>query len=114
MKREIIDGGEELDVAAPRCYFGKIACLQTSWTEANPLRRFHVCPNSSGRRKKGCGFFVWVDVEFPPREKALVSCLLRRLKELEKDIGRRQSRERKLMGWLILSWVMFLLVWHFL
>ncbi|PQQ06094.1 uncharacterized protein Pyn_16277 [Prunus yedoensis var. nudiflora] len=103
MKREIMDEGEELDVVAPRCYCGKIARLQTSWTEANPLRRFHVCPNSSGRRKKGCGFFVWVDVEFPPREKALVSWLLRRLKELEKHVGRRQSRERKLMGWLILS-----------
>ncbi|KAL6279202.1 hypothetical protein ACE6H2_016083 [Prunus campanulata] len=114
MKREIIDGGEELDVAAPRCFCGKIVLLQTSWTVANPLRRFHVCPNSSGRRQKGCGFFVWVDVEFPPSEKALVSWLLKRLKELEKDVGRRQSRERKLMGWLILSWVMFLLFWHFL
>ncbi|CAL2237705.1 unnamed protein product [Prunus armeniaca] len=92
MKLEIIDGGEELDVMAPRCFCGKIACLQTSWTEANPLRRFHSM-------KKGCGFFVWVDDEFPPREKALVSWLLRRLKELEKDVGRRQSRERKLIGW---------------
>ncbi|CAL2255387.1 unnamed protein product [Prunus armeniaca] len=87
MKTEIVDRGEELDVAAPRCFCGKIARLQTSWTEANPLRRFHVCPNSSG-----------VDVEFPPREKALVSWLLRRLKELEKDVGHRQARERKLMG----------------
>ncbi|CAL2248167.1 unnamed protein product [Prunus armeniaca] len=107
MKTDIVDRGEELDVAAPRCFCGKIARLQTSWTEANPLRRFHVCPNSSGlmqRRKKGCGFFVWVDVEFLPREKALVSWLLRRLKELEKDIGHRQARERKLMSWLILSW----------
>ncbi|CAL8161466.1 unnamed protein product [Prunus armeniaca] len=114
MKTEIVDRGEELDVAAPRYFCGKIARLQTSWTEANPLRRFHVCPNSSGRRKKGCGFFVWVDVEFPPREKALVSWLLRRLKELEKDVGHCQARERKLMGWLILSWglVMVVLFWQ--
>ncbi|PQQ08194.1 uncharacterized protein Pyn_31894 [Prunus yedoensis var. nudiflora] len=104
MKREIIDGGEELDVAAPHCFCGKIARLQTSWIEANPLRRFHVCPNSSGRRKKGCGFVVWVDVEFPPREKALVSWLLRRLKELEKDVGRRQSRERNCHKMWALQW----------
>ncbi|CAL8156041.1 unnamed protein product [Prunus armeniaca] len=61
MKTEIVDRGEELDVAAPRFFCGKIARLQTSWTEANPLRRFHVCPNSLGRRKKGCGFlFGWM------------------------------------------------------
>ncbi|PQQ09096.1 hypothetical protein Pyn_24444 [Prunus yedoensis var. nudiflora] len=41
MRLEIIDEGEELDVVAPRCFCGKIARLQTSWTEANPLRRFH-------------------------------------------------------------------------
>ncbi|CAL8151219.1 unnamed protein product [Prunus armeniaca] len=87
MKTEIVDRGEKLDVAASRCFCGKIASLQTSWTEANPLRRFHVCPNSSGRRKKICGFFVWVNVEFPPREKASVSWLLRRLKELERTLG---------------------------
>ncbi|CAL9017928.1 unnamed protein product, partial [Prunus brigantina] len=45
--------------------------------------------------EKGCGFFGWVDVEFRPREKALVSWLLRRLKELKKDVGHRQARERK-------------------
>ncbi|PQM36799.1 hypothetical protein Pyn_37540 [Prunus yedoensis var. nudiflora] len=55
MKREIIKGGEELEVAAPRCFCGKIARLQTSWTEANPLRRFHVCPNSSWEEKR-----MWV------------------------------------------------------
>ncbi|PQQ07551.1 hypothetical protein Pyn_04360 [Prunus yedoensis var. nudiflora] len=66
MRLEVIDGGEELDVVAPRCFCGKIAHLQTSWIEANPRRRFHVCPKSSGRRKKDVGFFVWVDVEFPP------------------------------------------------
>ncbi|PQM34211.1 hypothetical protein Pyn_12887 [Prunus yedoensis var. nudiflora] len=59
MRPEIIDGGEELDVATPRCFCGKIARLQTSWTEANPLRRFHV--------------FCLGGVEFPPREKAMVT-----------------------------------------
>ncbi|ONI30838.1 hypothetical protein PRUPE_1G276400 [Prunus persica] len=54
MKPEIIDGWEELDLVAQRCFCGKLARLQTSWTEVNPLRRFHVCPNSSGIRKKGC------------------------------------------------------------
>lgn len=39
-------GGEELAVAAPHCYCGRLARLQTSWTESNPLRRFFVCPKS--------------------------------------------------------------------
>ncbi|CAL2231237.1 unnamed protein product [Prunus armeniaca] len=38
--------GEELAVAAPHCYCGRLTQLQTSWIESNPLRRFFVCPKS--------------------------------------------------------------------
>ncbi|KAL6294031.1 hypothetical protein ACE6H2_002173 [Prunus campanulata] len=38
--------GEELGIVAPHCYCGRLAWLQTSWAESNPLRRFFVCPKS--------------------------------------------------------------------
>ncbi|PQM36412.1 uncharacterized protein Pyn_37184 [Prunus yedoensis var. nudiflora] len=75
-------GGEELAVAAPHCYCGRLARLQTSWTESNPFRRFFVCPKSE-RGKNGCGFFVWVDIEMPRRERALMAWLLRTKREVE-------------------------------
>ncbi|CAL2273412.1 unnamed protein product [Prunus armeniaca] len=53
MGPEIIDGWEELDVVAQRCFCGKIDRIQTSWTKANPLQRFHVCSKSLGVH------FVW-------------------------------------------------------
>ncbi|KAI5352275.1 hypothetical protein L3X38_005166 [Prunus dulcis] len=31
-------------IVAPHCYCGKLARLQTSWTESNLLWRFFVCP----------------------------------------------------------------------
>ncbi|CAL2281399.1 unnamed protein product [Prunus armeniaca] len=66
--------GEEVALVAPDCYCGRLARLQTSWTESNPLRRWG---------KKGYGFFVWVDIEMPPRERALMAWLLRTKREFE-------------------------------
>ncbi|PQP98706.1 uncharacterized protein Pyn_14117 [Prunus yedoensis var. nudiflora] len=43
--------GEELAVAAPHCYYGRLAWLQTSWIESNSLRRFFVCPKSEGEKR---------------------------------------------------------------
>ncbi|CAL8136748.1 unnamed protein product [Prunus armeniaca] len=61
--------GEEVAGAAPDCYCGRLALLQTSWTESNPLQRFFVCPKSK------------VDIEMPPHERALMAWLLRTKKE---------------------------------
>ncbi|CAL8167928.1 unnamed protein product [Prunus armeniaca] len=78
--------GEEVALAAPNCYCGRLAWLQTSWTKSNPLWRFFVCPKSD-RGKKGCGFFVWVDIEMPPCERALIAWLLRTKREFEDQIS---------------------------
>ncbi|PQQ00782.1 uncharacterized protein Pyn_40489 [Prunus yedoensis var. nudiflora] len=51
--------GEELGVAAPHCYCGRLAQLQTSWTESNPLRRFFVCPKSEVEGKKQLWVFLY-------------------------------------------------------
>ncbi|PQQ11973.1 uncharacterized protein Pyn_05038 [Prunus yedoensis var. nudiflora] len=90
-------GGEELAIAAPHCYCGRLARLQTSWTESNPLRRFF-------RGKSSCGFFVWVDIEMPRRERALMAWLLRTKREVEDQIVRARAREKKLWIALFMSW----------
>ncbi|PQQ16241.1 uncharacterized protein Pyn_00817 [Prunus yedoensis var. nudiflora] len=85
--------GEELAIAAPHCYCGRLSRMQTSWTESNPLRR----------GKNSCGFFVWVDIEMPPRERALMTWLLRTKREVEDQIGRERAREKKLWIALFIS-----------
>ncbi|CAL9004041.1 unnamed protein product [Prunus brigantina] len=102
--------GEEVAIAAPDCYCGRLARLQTSWTESNPLRRFFVCPKSE-RGEKGCGFFVWVDIEMPPRERALMAWLLRTKREFEDQIGRARAREKKLWIALFVSWAFVFMIW---
>ncbi|KAI5339968.1 hypothetical protein L3X38_019242 [Prunus dulcis] len=74
---------------------GRLAWLQTSWTESNPLRRFSVSPKLE-RGKNGCGFFVWVDIEMPHRERAMMAWLLRTKREVEDHIGRARAKGKKL------------------
>ncbi|BBN70394.1 hypothetical protein Prudu_1467S000600 [Prunus dulcis] len=64
--------GEEAHIVAPCCHCGKVARLQTSWTESNPMRRFPVC-SKSGRRNNSCRFFYWVDDEMPPHKKGVMA-----------------------------------------
>ncbi|CAL9007739.1 unnamed protein product, partial [Prunus brigantina] len=61
--------GEEVAIAAPDCYCGRLARLQTSWTESNPLRRFFVCPKSEVGGKKAVGFLYGLILKcLPVRE----------------------------------------------
>ncbi|BFG34823.1 hypothetical protein CerSpe_210970 [Prunus speciosa] len=103
-------GGEELAIAAPHCYCGRLARLQTSWTESTPLRRFFVCPKLE-RGKNGCGFFVWVDIEMPRRERALMAWLLRTKREVEDQIVHARAREKKLWIALFISWAFVFMIW---
>ncbi|CAL8090336.1 unnamed protein product [Prunus armeniaca] len=102
--------GEEVAIAAPDCYCGGLARLQTSWTESNPLQRFFVCPKSE-RGKKGCEFFVWVDIEMPPYERALMAWLLRTKRGFEDQIRRARAREKKLWIALFISWAFVFMIW---
>ncbi|CAL9008977.1 unnamed protein product, partial [Prunus brigantina] len=88
--------GEEVAIAAPRLLLWEACSAADFLDESNPLRRFFVCPKG----KKGCGFFVWVDIEMPPRERALMAWLLRTKREFEDQIGRARAREKKL--WIAL------------
>ncbi|CAL8170160.1 unnamed protein product [Prunus armeniaca] len=94
--------GEEVTVAAPNCYCGRLAWLLTSWIKSNPLWR---------GGKKGCGFFVWVDIEMPPRERSLMAWLLRTKREVEDQIGRARAREKKLWISLFISWAFVFMIW---
>ncbi|BFG16358.1 hypothetical protein CerSpe_026320 [Prunus speciosa] len=103
--------GEELAVAAPHCYCGRLAWLQTSWTESNSLRRFFVCPKSEVGGKTIVVFFVWIDIEMPPHERALVAWLLRTMREVEDQIRCARAREKKLWIALFISWAFVFIVW---
>ncbi|CAA0808921.1 Unknown protein [Striga hermonthica] len=49
---------------SPFCNCGKKAKLWTSWTEANPGRRFNGCEDWE---IGGCIFFAWEDPPIPRR-----------------------------------------------
>ncbi|KAL6276775.1 hypothetical protein ACE6H2_020376 [Prunus campanulata] len=42
--------GEEINILATHCYYLRVARLQTSWTEANPLPRFQACAKSGAKQ----------------------------------------------------------------
>jgi len=64
------------------CYCGVNSPLVTSWTDANPGKRFHGCERYFVRRK--CNFFRWYDPEVPDRQKKIIRALLRKNDELKK------------------------------
>ncbi|MFS7907771.1 hypothetical protein Hanom_Chr01g00075231 [Helianthus anomalus] len=71
------------------CSCGAATCIRTSWTEANPGRRFLCCTD-------GCGLLRWIE---PP-----VSCprYLMRLKAKE-------AEARRLKFVLGVSWLLFII-----
>ena len=56
-------------------------------------------------------FFLWVDIEIPPRERALMAWLLRTMREVEDQIGRARAKEKKLWIALFISWAFVFMVW---
>ncbi|KAL6288363.1 hypothetical protein ACE6H2_005873 [Prunus campanulata] len=54
-----------------RCHCGKLAKIQTSWTNSNPGRRFLVFPNSK-----------WLDPKNFQRSKMAIPGLLRKIYRL--------------------------------
>ncbi|CAL1407992.1 unnamed protein product [Linum trigynum] len=72
----------------PFCHCGDPASLKTSWTDANPGRRFFGC----GKFGRGgtLNYFRWHGPVLDDHVKYLVLNLHRRIRELEK---RQQERE---------------------
>ncbi|KAG8363373.1 hypothetical protein BUALT_Bualt19G0015600 [Buddleja alternifolia] len=56
------------------CYCKKTPCLQTSWTDDNPGRRFIGCENW---KNGGCNFFRWFDPPMCPRSMVVIPELRR-------------------------------------
>ncbi|PQP98276.1 uncharacterized protein Pyn_26107 [Prunus yedoensis var. nudiflora] len=74
------------------------ACSAADFLDrVQPTSEVFVCPKGG----KSCGFFVWVDIEMPRRERALMAWLLRTKREVEDQIVRREQ-ERRSCGLLCL------------
>ncbi|XP_058768557.1 uncharacterized protein At4g04775-like [Vicia villosa] len=77
------------------CRCGLDAPLMTSWTDANPGRRFYGCGMYKIQGYKRCNHFVWYDEEMGPRAKDMISKLNQRLNiaNLKIDEGKIQEDE---------------------
>ncbi|KAJ4813130.1 GRF zinc finger protein [Rhynchospora pubera] len=80
----------------PNCHCNELAVLKTSWTIANPGRRFLGCPNYDGLNPgRSCGFFFWYDAPVQDRAKEVINGLLGRLNNLEREKNAKESKEKK-------------------
>ncbi|KAL2522825.1 uncharacterized protein Fot_26748 [Forsythia ovata] len=65
------------------CYCGLVPVMKTSWTEANPGRRFWGCRMYG--KAQACKFFDWVDPAPEDRYKSIINGLLRKKNQAEKE-----------------------------
>ncbi|GJR58587.1 zinc finger, GRF-type containing protein [Tanacetum coccineum] len=88
------------------CFCGLPAVHRTSWTDANPGRRFLGCPKIEGQR---CIYFHWLDPPMCQRAMLIIPGLLRARNRMEADMMVLVQANRNLKKYLILSWVAFAL-----
>ncbi|GJS35339.1 zinc finger, GRF-type containing protein [Tanacetum coccineum] len=88
------------------CFCGLPAVTQTSWTDANPGRRFLGCPKIEGQR---CIYFHLLNPPMCQRAMLIIPGLLRARNRMEADIIMLVQANRNLKKYLILSWVEFAL-----
>ncbi|GJX45548.1 hypothetical protein Tco_0262224, partial [Tanacetum coccineum] len=88
---------------AVRCACGLEAVIRTSWTNQNLGRRFYgfltlspTCVN----------FLRWYDPPMCQRSVQIIPGLLRSRNELEEIVAMVEEKRRKLLKFLIISWVM--------
>ncbi|XP_058755918.1 uncharacterized protein At4g04775-like [Vicia villosa] len=74
-----------------RCWCDLESPLMTSWSYANPGRRFYGCGNFRVMRKKGCNHFEWFDEEMSNRAKDVI----RSLKDKNDELVNLMSDTRK-------------------
>lgn len=92
------------------CGCGEIARCRTSWTAANPCRRFLGCPNYMDPARN-CNFFQWVDAELPNQwyRRRFVELNEERRNQAQ-EIGSLQRHKSRLVMyvWVLIVVVMFL------
>ncbi|GJS50793.1 zinc finger, GRF-type containing protein [Tanacetum coccineum] len=85
-----------------RCACGLEAVIRTSWTNRDPCRRFYGCPTLS----PACvNFLRWYDPPMCQRSVRINPGLLRSRNELEEILAMVEEKRRKLLTFLIISWV---------
>ncbi|CAN4082836.1 unnamed protein product [Withania somnifera] len=81
-----MDEADPMNNAEVRFRHDILLSLQTSWSDHNPGRRFWSCRTISVRIAK---FFKWRDKgEVDPKSKFIISRLVNKIKELEKNYER--------------------------
>ncbi|XP_011099267.1 uncharacterized protein LOC105177722 [Sesamum indicum] len=95
------------------CRSGRDVMLRTSWTILNPGRWFRGCPGDEGQY---CSTFQWVDPPMCRRSKEIILGLLNRISEYETQMKRlnarlqtEETRRRKLMNYVLISQIVWLL-----
>ncbi|GKA76624.1 zinc finger, GRF-type containing protein [Tanacetum coccineum] len=86
-----------------RCACGLEGVIRTSWTNWNPGRRFYGCPTLSPTY---VNFLRWYDPPMCQRSVQIIPRLLRSCNELEEIVAIVEEKRRKLLKFLIISWVM--------
>nr|KAJ0203201.1 hypothetical protein LSAT_V11C500271740 [Lactuca sativa] len=82
------------------CFCGREAVVRTSWTSANPGRRFLSCPQKGSR----CQFLGWIDPPMCARAMLIIPELLRNINKVNYQVAR-------LKMCLFASWLLFVVVW---
>ncbi|KAM6548758.1 hypothetical protein CsatB_010401 [Cannabis sativa] len=72
-------------VSHPKCSCAQPVVIKTSWTDANPGRRFGMCRRY--RLVGGCYFWEWIDPPMCERASEVVPGLLRKIRRLEGEIS---------------------------
>ncbi|GER25167.1 GRF zinc finger containing protein [Striga asiatica] len=67
------------------CLCGKYARMTTSWTSANPGRRYLHC------EEKACTFWKWFDPPMCARSKEIIPGLLTKINRLEDETNRQHE-----------------------
>ncbi|GER31466.1 GRF zinc finger containing protein [Striga asiatica] len=65
------------------CRCGKNVVTRTSWSDANPGRRYISCEKF--KEKGGCTYFVWIERPLCPRACQIIPGLLRRANKFEAE-----------------------------
>ncbi|CAI9087491.1 OLC1v1021567C1 [Oldenlandia corymbosa var. corymbosa] len=111
-KEVVVKESEEITTVPVSCYCGKASKLRTSWTDANPGRRFLCCKKYG--RSSGCGFFQWYDKPMCEQSTWVIPSLLRNVRTQEAELTRHRQREKLLWFALVGSWISVLLIFIFL
>ncbi|GJV65713.1 zinc finger, GRF-type containing protein [Tanacetum coccineum] len=85
-----------------RCACGLEVVIRTSWTNRNPGHRFYGCPTLS---PTCVNFLKWYDPPMCQRYVQIIQGLLRSRNKLEEIVAMVEEKRRKLLKFIIISWV---------